>query len=727
MARPKSNVVQHLEAGVQSLNADNPAAAKTSFLKALKQAPNNADALHLTGLAYNALGSSNSAVRYIEKALSVAGDNLQFLNNLGQILRNNGQAEQACSVFGRALNVAPGNLDVLNNMGNACSDIGDTDKAIECFKAIIETSPRPITAHYNLGNVYLEAKQAALAGDCFRQVLAFEPRHFEAQNNLGLCYLELDELGKACEELRQVITSNPQFAEAHYNLGNALQKRGQLEEAVDSFHNALNIKPDYPEAWANLKFIAQALQDAETGGKDRCVSGLSAEACATADFALLEYYLNDLKRLNVEENVKKAMAALPAQSDEEVVIDGKTLSPEKLSRYPEKVVALLHFGRSGTGLLHSLIDGHPEISALPSIYLRGYFNAGVWDRISADGWRGLPERFVDEFAVLFDARSPKPTPGKLGEDSVCLGQKEGMANVGDDRDEALVLDRDKFCSEALRLMKGRGKIDPGSFLLIAHAALEKVMSSGTEKHTVFYHIHNPNDFALLNFMRYVSDTRLMIMVREPVQSCESWIREEFQNSDYSSIVHKIITMLFAIDQPAFRMQDSVGIRLEDLKNRPEETIRSLCTWLGIEETESLYQMTALGRKWWGDPSSPDYDPDKAMSPFGKSSIQRRTGSIFSEQDQFVLGTLFYPFSARFGYRQPDQGEFENHLKDLRPLLDEPLDFERAMAGKSGAGPENIKCGQAFRFFHAGLIERWRTLDRFGDYPGLLTPLDISGG
>ena len=47
---------------------------------------------------------------------------------------------------------------------------------------------------------------------------------------------------------------------------------------------------------------------------------------------------------------------------------------ENLQALPEKMVALVHFGRSGTGLMHSLIDAHPEISTLPSIYFSEYFN-----------------------------------------------------------------------------------------------------------------------------------------------------------------------------------------------------------------------------------------------------------------------------------------------------------------------------------------------------------------
>ena len=61
------------------------------------------------------------------------------------------------------------------------------------------------------------------------------------------------------------------------------------------------------------------------------------------------------------------------------------------------------------------------------------------------------------------------------------------------------------------------------------------------------------------------------------------------------------TMLFEIDNIIYHKQNSVGVRLEDLKERPRQTIPALCKWMGIEETESLYEMTAQGKKWWGDP------------------------------------------------------------------------------------------------------------------------------
>ena len=66
----------------------------------------------------------------------------------------------------------------------------------------------------------------------------------------------------------------------------------------------------------------------------------------------------------------------------------------KVQTLPEKIIALVHFGRSGTGLLHSLIDGHPEISSLPSIYFSQYFDLTTWEKIISGGRKEMINRFM---------------------------------------------------------------------------------------------------------------------------------------------------------------------------------------------------------------------------------------------------------------------------------------------------------------------------------------------
>ena len=166
-------------------------------------------------------------------------------------------------------------------------------------------------------------------------------------------------------------------------------------------------------------------------------------------------------------------------------------------------------------------------------------------------------------------------------------------------------------------------------------------------------------------------------------------------------------MLFEIDDIIYHKQDSIGIRLEDLKEQPHKTIPALCKWIGIKEEDSLYEMTVQCKKWWGDPTSPDYDKD-GQEPFGKTSIKRKIGSIFSENDQFILRTLFYPFNVRFGYTEENEKQFKADLQKIRPMIDELFDFEKNIAEKMQMSFDKLIGSGSYLYLRSGLIERWNT-------------------
>ena len=117
------------------------------------------------------------------------------------------------------------------------------------------------------------------------------------------------------------------------------------------------------------------------------------------------------------------------------------------------IVVLNFFGRSGTGLLHSLIDGHPEVSTLPSIYFNQFFNHTTWneDIISA-GWDHVVNRFMQTYEVLFDASTNTPFQTPSGEIINNLGKSEGLTTLGEGRDEVLTVDKTLFREELTRLM-----------------------------------------------------------------------------------------------------------------------------------------------------------------------------------------------------------------------------------------------------------------------------------
>jgi tetratricopeptide (TPR) repeat protein len=665
------------------------------------------------------------------KAAKKAGRRINQHGVLGEKLVRQGRIDEAISAFQKAVSKDQKYVNGHYNLGVLYQDQGRLDDAIDAYRHAIAINPDHFESQSNCAILFkgLERQNEAVA--CYLKALAIKPDYTDGYNDLGVLLKELGKPDEAMASYHKALAIKPDFAEAHYNLGNALNELGRLDKAVANYQKALAIKPDFALAWNNLNLSTRALQFLKSSGDHTAKvseNGLNDAARTTVGYVIHQYYLARFRPHEADESFEKIISVLPSKN-EQTIPTGGAERQESMARLPDKIVGLLYFGRSGTGLLHSLVDGHPKISTLPSVYLRGYFNEGVWDNISARGWRGLPERFADEFAVLFDARSSKPIPSRLGESPFSIGEKEGMTSVGENRDEFLSLDRKMFCDTALRLMEGMKSINPMSFLMVIHAAFEEVCKSngesGPNKSLCFYHIHNPDEYAMPNFLRYAPHAWLLMTVRDPLLNCESLLRISFKEKDDNKGMLSILGILFEIDQIPFRMRKSVGIRLEDLKSRPEATIQALCTWLGVENTPSLNEMTAQGKKWWGDPSSPNYAHDKAMSPFDVTMVQQPVGSILSEKDQLVLGTLFYPFSVRFGYREPNTEQFQKDLKEIRPLLNDILDFEKTMAERSNINYGQFKKKGTYQLFHAGLVDRWDVLDELGDYPYMLEPLSIS--
>ena len=59
------------------------------------------------------------------------------------------------------------------------------------------------------------------------------------------------------------------------------------------------------------------------------------------------------------------------------------------------------------------------------------------------------------------------------------------------------------------------------------------------------------------------------------ENCFSTIRVGCDEKDYNQVVYKLLAVLFGMDRVVFQFRKSVGVRLEDLKAKPEATMEAL--------------------------------------------------------------------------------------------------------------------------------------------------------
>ena len=701
-------------------------AAIDSYKKALKIKPDYAEAYYNMGNTLNDKGDLDAAIDSYKHAIKIKPDYASAFNNMGAALKDKGDLEAAIKSYQQALKIKPDYAEAYNNMGVTLKDKGDLDAAIDSYKQALRIKPGYADAYNNMG-VALQGKGDLNAAiDSYKKALKIKPDYAEAYYNMGNTLNDKGDLEAAIESYKYAIKIKPDYADAFNNMGNALNEKGDLEAAIKSYQQALKIKPDYTEVWNNLTFPLQTIK-LQVPSIEKLLPTISPKAgykYAQIAKSVLIFILNRGGK-NTESALNEVYKLL-SKADNRIIKNPEVTTKKPLPQIirPNKIVALVHFGRSGTGLLHSLIDGHPEVSTMPSIYFSEFFNHSTWDRIVLDGWSKMADRFIATYEVLFDASVQNPVESKSSKFIEYVGQMDGMTNIGDQRDEVLRVDKTLFWAELHRLMGLHDYIDACGFFALVHAAYDKVLNDLNHKHLIFYHIHNPSRHTTLNFVHAAPNTNWVMMVREPIQACESWVRSNFRNNEHTDIATKIITMLFEIDNIIYHKQRSVGVRLEDLKEFPRKTIPALCDWMGIEETEGLYEMTAQGKKWWGDPISPDYAKD-GMKPFGKTSIRRKVGSVFTDNDQFILRTLFYPFSVRFGYAKESLEQFKADLQTIRPILGEMFGFEKMMAERAQLDIEQFMKSGSYLYLRSGLIERWNVLAEFNTYPNMIEPLDIS--
>jgi tetratricopeptide (TPR) repeat protein len=713
----------HYNLGITLKELGQLEAAVKRYEEVLAIKPDYVEAHYNLGNTLQELGQLEAAVKRYEQALAIKPDYAEAHSNLGNTLKELDQLDAAVTSYEQALIIKPDYAEAHSNLGITLQELGQLEKAVTSYEQALIIKPDYAEAHSNLGITLQELGQLEKAVKCYEQALAIKPEYAEAHSNLGLTLQELGQLDAAIKSYEQALAIKPDYAEAHSNFGNTLQKLGQLDLAVKSYELALGINPDFVEAWNNVLFAAKSLDLSTTQNAwlESYKKKLDEAISNGVHFKILEYRLNAFTPHMVDAFFDNAIYALPLKTSEEILNPSPTHQNKKPGLISDNMIGLIPFGRSGSLLLHSLIDNHPEISTLPNVYFSEYYNADVWGKLIAQGWDQLPENFIKKFAVLFDARSSVPVPS-INKPLANLGKKEGMANVGINKDEVLTVDQNRFCVELQKLMRGYAILTPQTFFTLVHSAYEKTLNKSSNKQTIFYHIHNPSPYAKINFLRYNPEARLLMIVREPIQSCESWVKNVINDS--SEKTHsRIVTMLFDIDQVAFRRQNSIGVRLEDLKRHPKETMAALCDWMGVQDSPTLYEMTAQGKKWWGTPSSPDYEKE-GMLPFSSSNIKRPVGSVFSEQDQFILRTLFYPFSVRFGYIEENIIGFKEDLKTIKPLLDEPFGFQGKLAENLSQDLDTITRSGSALFLRAALHDRWSVLAEFHDYPYMLKPLSI---
>ena len=249
-----------LTAALAHHQAGRIAQAERIYGQILAAQPNNADALHLLGVAAHQTGRHDRAITFIEKAVRHASPNPHYLNNLGEAYRAHARLADAAGCYRRALELDPGFAGAHYNLGLALAGQGDMAGAVACYRRALKIDADDAQTHCTLGDALRKRGDPAEAIACYRRALEIDPGLAEAHNNLGNALSERGDLDDAVACYRRALEIDPSLARTLGNLGNALRQRDDPAGAIACYRRALEIDPGNAQTHANL---GDALSDQE--------------------------------------------------------------------------------------------------------------------------------------------------------------------------------------------------------------------------------------------------------------------------------------------------------------------------------------------------------------------------------------------------------------------------------------------------------------------------------
>jgi tetratricopeptide (TPR) repeat protein len=213
-----------------------------------------------TAMEMHRSGQLEQAVRLYQAVLAREPENAEALHLLGVAHHQQGDNAQAIKLIGRAVALRPNAPAFHANLAEAYRACGQFERAAGCCRTALQLSPAYAEAHCNLGAALQGMQRHGESAEHFRRALALRPDFSVAHNNLAIALRELGERDEAFEHFSCAVELDPTFAMARSNLGQMLLDRGQTDEALVHCQEAVRLQPNVAALQHNLANVLRNIE-----------------------------------------------------------------------------------------------------------------------------------------------------------------------------------------------------------------------------------------------------------------------------------------------------------------------------------------------------------------------------------------------------------------------------------------------------------------------------------
>ena len=357
------------------------------------------------------------------------------------------------------------------------------------------------------------------------------------------------------------------------------------------------------------------------------------------------------------------------------VTDNELLRLRKLAPSLDKPIAANNYGRSGSVLLQTLLDWHPNTISTPGIYAsRLYYFYEQHSRLPKEQ---LIDKFMHEFELLFDPRRP------------CLaystapnaGEYSGFTRLGPSREGSYLIDQQLFRQCLSATLADYENVPRKLFFQAVHVAYRYALGQPGEIDTntrIVFPLHTPIPSKFTRqFAEDFPQAKYILMVRTPIDTTASMVRHLNGTGEILFFLYGFLyqSLFGGVASAPSAAGTTRAVRLEDLHRTPQKTLERLCEWLELPWHENLMKSTVHGQEWWGGNDS------LGVNGFSEAVVAKRHEREMPEIDRFRLNVLLAPKCRRWGYDVcPADTSFARKLIVLL-LLVMPFTMEKQFLAK----------------------------------------------
>jgi len=162
-------------------------------------------------------GNYHQANQLYQKILISDPDNADALHYSGVIAMQNGDMERAIQLIGTAIEIRPGISAYHSNLALAYKDNNQHENALDQYKKALVLNPKNPVVHFNLGALYQSCAQYEEAQVSYEKSLKINPDQPLVYHNLGNLFLKQGHVQDAIVSARKAMEQLPHDPEIQSN------------------------------------------------------------------------------------------------------------------------------------------------------------------------------------------------------------------------------------------------------------------------------------------------------------------------------------------------------------------------------------------------------------------------------------------------------------------------------------------------------------------------------